>query len=86
MHPHVDEEEHRREVPSWVMMKTMAMAWALGEEVQREVESLRCSNSGEWVSGEGLEVYASRIDATTATRCKKDLKIYEKVSTSMDYR
>ena len=68
------------------MMKTMAIAWALDEEAQKEVESPSCSNSGERAPGEGLEVYVSEIDATTVTGCSEDPKTYKEISTSMDHR
>ena len=69
-----------------MMMKTMTMAWALGKEVQREVESPSCSSSGEQAPGEGLEVYASRLDTTVVIGCRKDPKTYKEASTSLDHR
>ena len=78
MHPQV-EEEHRREVPSWMMMKSTAMARALGMKVQREVEFFRCSSSSEQAPREGLKAYASGIDATMVTGCREDPKTYEDV-------
>ena len=86
MHPHVEEEDHRREIPSWMMMKTMAMAQSLGKEVQREVESPRCSDSDKRAPGEGLEAYALGIDSTVVIGCGEDAKIYEEISTNTDHR
>ena len=70
VHPHV---EHQREVPSRVTMKTMAMARALGK-VQREVVSPSRLDSNERALGEGLEMYASGIDATAAIGYREDPK------------
>ena len=71
MRPYM-EEEHQREVPLRVMMKTIAIARSLGKEVQREVESPRHSDNSEWAPGEGLEVYTSGIDAMVVIGCTED--------------
>ena len=65
---------------------SMTMAQALGIEVQREVEFPKHSSSSEWAPREGLEVCASRIDATMATGCREDPKTYEETSTNTDHR
>ena len=85
MRPHM-EEEHRREVPSQVMMKSKAMARALDMEVQREVEFFNHLSSDEQALGEGLEAYVWGIDATMMTGCEEDPETYKEISTSTDHR